>query len=407
MDFFWNLTLHTLLTLSLSAVSIGWYQGCTSRGMKVLALTPILVLGTLYILSAAADTPGEYLFHVSSGAAGAFVIGTALLWLWRERLLSWRVSAVVAMCLLAVHLLSSQVLQLKLDALLSRHQGDAAETIHELLPPRAQHDDNAAPIYSRLATQVSGFDFDALSKHTPTDGSLALLESSAPLLEELRRAVQLPVCSFESTNGYVRVNALGLVRLGNGLNQAAHIARDAGNRALAFEYIRAQLDLAEHLCQTPLLFLAKAASSMRLNAVETIATLGPNPEEMPVLTNAWTKLTDQQLSMLRLEEAAIIRVMVHHREHQNLASDYLGLKSMARDARVIQEYSDYRSSMRELQKLAKAGRIHEIEAVAGALFSDNQFVPKSLGIRAALHQWLAECDQRLEPYQASAASSPR
>lgn len=409
MSIYWNLALNVLLMLSISALSIAWNQRAGSRALRALALVPVGCVVALMGISLWFIPKLSYLWPAACAVAVVFVFGTLLLWRLRARLVSWVPLAVLAASLFALRSLSAHNLQLEAALMATRLQTEAGQIAYRELPPRARADQNATPHYRRLAKTIMNSGSGALEEDAPAQVSRTALNQMAPLLEELRQATRLPACSFESENSQVpEINLSEFVYLARALNHSALIAIEDGQRAVALTNIRALLDLSEHLIQTPMLGVLGVVAHVRTLALDALARLEPTNGEKESLLGAWTAISSRKAAAFALEEAFMIGNLAAVPGALAEQLDPLGVQTALFSAVLLHEVPMYREHMQQACELVAQDRDALIGENAERLLKGNLLLPILLNAYpASMPAVWKECDQRLEPYQASAASSPR
>jgi len=177
-------------------------------------------------------------------------------------------------------------LQLQLQVEGARARLEAGQLAYRERPAPPEEASNAAPIYARLARELfePGMPLDedrwSVALQRRGDEDLAAPELRAALascqtkLEDLRRATQLPRCSF---NEDLEANFLTyqpviapMISLSAALALDARLCIAEGDLAGAFADINAVERIAVHLLDTPLMIHAIAAQAVRERAVELL-----------------------------------------------------------------------------------------------------------------------------------------
>ncbi len=409
MNICWNLALNVLLMLSISALSIAWFQLAGTRALRALALVPVGGVVALMGISLRFALTLSYLWPAACAVAAVFVLGTLLLWRLRARLVSWVPLAVLAASLFALRSLSAHNLQLEAALMAARLQTEAGQIAYRELPPKVRADQNAAPLYRHLAKTIMNSASGALEEDAPAHVSRAALNQMASLLEELRQATRRPACSFESENSQVpEINLPEFVYLARALNQSALIAIEDGQRAVALTNIRALLDLSEHLIQTPVLGALHVVAHVRTLALDALARLEPTDTEKQSLRGTWTAISSRKAAAFALEEAFMIGNLAAVPRALAEQLDPIGVQTALFSAVLLHEVPKYREHMQQACELVAQDRDALISENAEQLHKGNLLLPMLLSAYpASMPAVWKECDQRLEPYQASAASSPR
>jgi hypothetical protein len=409
MNIYWNLALNVLLMLSITALSIAWFQRTASRLLKSLALAPaggvVALMGINFWFAFKLD----YLWPAACVVTAVFLIGTLLVWRLRARLVSWVPIAVLAASLFALRSWSTHNLRMEATVMAASLKIEAGQIAQRELPPRARADQNAASTYKRLAKLIMESASGALEEDEPSQASRAALKQMTPQLEELRQATRMPACSFESEDSQLpEINLLEIVHLARALNQSAIVAIEDGQRAIAFINIRALLDLSEHLIQTPTLGSLNVVAHVRTLALNALARLEPTDSEMQSLRGAWTALASRKAAAFALEEAFVIGNLAAIPAALAEQLDPTGMQTTLFNAVLLHEVPRYREHMRQARELVVQDQDALISEHTERLFEGNLLLPLMLSAHPArIYETWKACDRRLEPYQANAAATPR
>jgi hypothetical protein len=175
---------------------------------------------------------------------------------------------------------------------LSHLRVQAGETAWRFSPPRARPEDDAAPIYERVAEQLFGGPdpveerkleefFDNARPRTAENAELvAALAARGPALDELVAASERAACDLDvfargDTNYPPYVELMRCMRL---LELRSSVRASQGDLNGAARDLRAVLDMLEHISRSPtLIALSGAASSRRVVAHECAYVLA-HPE---------------------------------------------------------------------------------------------------------------------------------